>query len=110
MPSRFNDFFRPWNEWFDNRSSLFDGESRLLNVPSANIAEDKESYQLSLAAPGLQKKDFNVELDGDILALYICRHLWFAGLFLNRFFAIQVCISRRNSHPQTSRYWFYRRS
>ncbi len=51
-PSVFDDFFRPWNEWFTNGGSW----DRALTVPSANIIEEKDSYKVSVAAPGLKKK------------------------------------------------------
>jgi len=69
FPSRFNDFFKPWEEWFNNENSLFNGEWSSPSVPAVNISEKKDSYQLSLAAPGLTKDDFNINLDGDMLTI-----------------------------------------
>lgn len=69
FPTRFGDFFKPWEEWFNNGRSLFDGEWPSMNMPAVNITENKDSYHLSLAAPGLKKDDFNVDLDGDILTI-----------------------------------------
>ena len=34
-----------------------------------NITEDKVGYHLSLAAPGLQKNDFNVDVNGNMLTI-----------------------------------------
>ena len=64
MPSVFNDFFKPWNEWFDN-SSL----DLTMNVPAVNITEQKDQYVVSLAAPGLKKDDFKIDVDGNMLTL-----------------------------------------
>ncbi len=64
MPSLFSDFFKPWNEWFDNSSF-----GRVMNVPAVNIAENKDGYVLSLAAPGKKKSDFNIDIDGNLLTI-----------------------------------------
>ena len=47
MPYVFDDFFKPWNEWFDNGGLL----GRAMNVPAVNITEQKDEYLVSLAAP-----------------------------------------------------------
>jgi len=65
MPSVFDDFFKPWNEWFDNGGLL----GRTINVPAVNITENKDEYQVSLAAPGLKKDDFNINVDGNMLTI-----------------------------------------
>ncbi len=65
MPSVFDDFFKPWNEWFDNGELL----ARSMNVPAVNITEQKDEYQVSLAAPGLKKDDFKIAVDGNMLTI-----------------------------------------
>lgn len=65
MPSVFDDFFKPWNEWFDNGGLL----GRSMNVPAVNITEQKDEYQVSLAAPGLKKDDFKIDVDGNMLTI-----------------------------------------
>lgn len=37
--------------------------------PSVNIKETEENFSLELAAPGLTKEDFNLELNEDILTI-----------------------------------------
>lgn len=39
------------------------------NVPAANIQEQEDKFVLELAAPGKSKKDFNIELDNDVLTI-----------------------------------------
>ena len=51
MPALFDEFFRPWNDWFDG------GRSGVINLPAVNITELKDAYEVSLAAPGLKKED-----------------------------------------------------
>ena len=37
--------------------------------PPANITEVTDAYQIEVAAPGLEKTDFNLKLDGDLLTI-----------------------------------------
>lgn len=68
MPSAFNDFFRPWNNWFDmnNGGSLW---GNMLTIPAVNILEDKEDFKISLAVPGMKKQDFKIDVEGDMLTI-----------------------------------------
>jgi HSP20 family protein len=61
FPSFFNDFYKPWNEWFE--------PGRAMTVPAVNVTENKEAYKVSLAAPGLKKSDFNIDLEGNMLTI-----------------------------------------
>ena len=65
MPVFFDDFFKPWNEWFDNSSTF----SRAINMPAVNITETKKEYQVALAAPGMKKSDFKIDVDGNMLTI-----------------------------------------
>jgi HSP20 family protein len=65
MPTVFDDFFKPWNEWFDN-GNLW---GRTMNVPAVNITENKENYQVSLAVPGMKKDDFKIDINGNMLTI-----------------------------------------
>ena len=38
-------------------------------LPSVNIREDDEAYHIDLAAPGLDKKDFRLHLDRNVLEI-----------------------------------------
>jgi HSP20 family protein len=64
-PSLFDDFFKPWNELFENEH----GWKRVMHVPSVNIAENKDRYKVTLAAPGMKKEDFNVNVEDNILTI-----------------------------------------
>ena len=37
--------------------------------PAVNITEGKSGYNLELAAPGLQKKDFKIDVNGNLLTI-----------------------------------------
>lgn len=71
MPSLFSNFFG--GSLFDR--DLFDWgneflSSRLgINVPTANVAETPKEYKVELAAPGLDRKDFKVEIDNGTLTI-----------------------------------------
>lgn len=65
VPSMFDDFFRPWNEWFDNGGFM----GRTLSMPAVNISEAKDSYLVSLAVPGMKKDDFKVDVEGNMLTI-----------------------------------------
>ncbi|MBE9481831.1 MAG: Hsp20/alpha crystallin family protein [Bacteroidetes bacterium] len=38
-------------------------------MPAANIIENKDSFELEIAAPGMNKKDFKINLDNNILTI-----------------------------------------
>jgi len=65
LPTVFEDFFKPWNEWFDGGSLL----GRTLNVPAVNITETKDEYKLAFAVPGMKKSDFDINVDGNMLTV-----------------------------------------
>jgi len=65
MPSFFEDFFnKPLLDLFD--SGL---PSRRMSVPAVNITERKEDYLVSMAAPGLKKEDFKIDVEGNMLTI-----------------------------------------
>ncbi len=72
LPSMISDFFNserfPGPSLIDfNRSFGEDLSSFLL--PDANIAEEEKAFRIELAAPGLERKDFKVNLEGDTLTI-----------------------------------------
>lgn len=67
LPTVFDDFFRPWNEWVDTNSGGLMG--RVMTIPAVNVTENKDNYLVSLAAPGMKKDDFNIDVDGNILTI-----------------------------------------
>ena len=50
------------NDWFDNQ---------VVQSPSVNIKETDESHHIELAAPGLKKEDFNIEVKEDQLIIKV---------------------------------------
>ena len=66
LPSIFNDFFKPWDKWFDGNGGSM---ARMLTIPAVNIAENETHYEISLAAPGMKKNDFEIDVAGNILTI-----------------------------------------
>ena len=52
---------------FNRSISDIVGSDFTTNVPSVNIIEEEGSFHIELAAPGLTKKDFNIEIKDDRL-------------------------------------------
>ena len=65
FPTLFDDFL--------NRDIFNWGLSNFSNtnttVPAVNIKETSDNYEVEVAAPGMTKKDFKVELDGNLLTI-----------------------------------------
>ena len=59
------------NELFNELPAGFGKTMRedVLNFPPVNIIEKTGHYHLELAAPGMEKADFNIKLDGKLLTI-----------------------------------------
>jgi HSP20 family protein len=59
------------NDLFNDLPATFGKTFRedVFNFPPVNIVEKADSYQLEVAAPGWDKADFNVKLDGKLLTI-----------------------------------------
>ena len=49
-----------WSDWRTEGSSL----------PKVNIVETNDEFRVEMAAPGMKKDDFHVELDNDVLTIH----------------------------------------
>ena len=67
LPSVIDDFFKPWKEWANNLNGGRAWAS--LTVPAINISENKESFTLTMASPGMKKGDFKIDVDGNLLTV-----------------------------------------
>jgi HSP20 family protein len=54
-------------DWLD--STLGNLRTGMSSLPAANIRETNEDYRIELAAPGMQKEDFTVELNDEVLTI-----------------------------------------
>jgi HSP20 family protein len=69
LPSIFNDFFRPWESLFDLNGGSLLNTLHPISIPSVNIVENKDNYEVSLAAPGMKKDDFKIDIDVNTLTI-----------------------------------------
>ncbi|MVT08725.1 Hsp20/alpha crystallin family protein [Chitinophaga tropicalis] len=65
LPSLFDDMFKPWKDLFD----INGGRSWTSTVPAVNITEEKDVIKLSMAAPGMTKEDFNIDVEDNIITI-----------------------------------------
>jgi HSP20 family protein len=63
--SFFNEFLnRDWLDWTTRNFSETN-----TTLPSVNILEGHDSYEVNMAVPGLEKKDFKIELNHGLLTI-----------------------------------------
>jgi len=65
FPALFDDFFN--RDLFNWGQSNFSDTNT--TIPAVNIKETNDNYEVEVAAPGMTRKDFKVELDGNILTI-----------------------------------------
>lgn len=58
-----------FDDFFNRSLSSFGHDGNFLSQPSVNIKETDTSFELELAAPGLNKSDFKVNIDNDQLTI-----------------------------------------
>ncbi len=63
FPGLSEDFFD--NDFFSN----FLGQKSSMSMPAVNISEDADSFRIEVAAPGLDKKDFRIEVKNNLLTI-----------------------------------------
>jgi HSP20 family protein len=64
-PSFFNDFLnRDWYDWSNQNFSLTN-----TTIPSVNIKETENEFEVDMAAPGMAKDDFRIELNNSVLTI-----------------------------------------
>ncbi len=64
MPSIVDEFFGR-----DLLSDFFDEVQTGVSVPAVNIKEDRDDFIIEVAAPGLTKKDFNINVEDNVLII-----------------------------------------
>ena len=55
--SESDDFFKNW-DWNNN-----------MDVPAVNVKEEKDSYLIDMAVPGMKKEDFKIDMDQVVLTI-----------------------------------------
>lgn len=64
-PSFFDDFLTKDVFDWSKANNVVKGSS----LPAVNVKEDKDSFEVEVAVPGLDKEDFKIELENDILTI-----------------------------------------
>lgn len=59
----------PFEKLFRNDFLDLWDNGQVVTVPSINFSEEKDKYIIDVAAPGLQKEDFNINIDGNLLTI-----------------------------------------
>ncbi len=67
--SLFPTFDNLWNDFFSDDFRVADRSRRLNTMPAVNVKEDENAYTLEVAAPGLSRDDFSVEVDHNVLTI-----------------------------------------
>lgn len=65
IPSLLNNFFN--EDWLD--SSLSTWRSAAATLPAVNVRETNDEFRIEVAAPGMQKDQFKIELDNNVLTI-----------------------------------------
>jgi HSP20 family protein len=65
FPTFFNDFWT--RDLFDREQSNYSNTGT--TIPAVNIQETGDAFLVEMAAPGMNKKDFKIELDGNLLTI-----------------------------------------
>lgn len=65
-PVAFNNFV---DQFFNRNIANFIGADAAITNPSVNVIETKEAFRVEVAAPGLEKQDFKLHLEKDILTI-----------------------------------------
>jgi HSP20 family protein len=65
IPSLFDDFFT--RDWLD--SSLANWRVSGASLPGVNVMETNDDFRIEVAAPGMKRSDFKVELDNNVLTI-----------------------------------------
>jgi len=70
MPSLLNtDFFGNESLWSDLFNDRFFNTGLQSKTPSVNVIENEKAFTIEVAAPGLKKDDFKIEIENDLLTI-----------------------------------------
>lgn len=72
-PEKRNNSLLPgFSDVFDSIfNDTFLNDRMVARVPAANISETAENYHIELAAPGLKKEDFKLNIDRNVLSISV---------------------------------------
>ncbi|HYC85112.1 MAG TPA: Hsp20/alpha crystallin family protein [Chryseosolibacter sp.] len=65
IPSLLDNFFG--RDWLD--STMANWRTVDASLPAVNVRETNDDYTIEVAAPGMKRNDFKIELDNDVLTI-----------------------------------------
>ncbi|MBT1696722.1 Hsp20/alpha crystallin family protein [Fulvivirgaceae bacterium PWU4] len=65
IPSLLDDFFG--RNWLD--STVANWRTSGATMPAVNVQETNDDYQIEVAAPGMKRDDFKIELDNNVITI-----------------------------------------
>jgi HSP20 family protein len=72
MLARVNRNYVPayWDDFFNDRVfNQLNSKTSSGKTPAVNVSEDEKGYTIEVAAPGIAREDFNIEIDNDLLTI-----------------------------------------
>ena len=70
--NQFNDFDRIFNEFFNTGYPTAQNNGNGYKArPAVNVIENGDAFRIELAAPGLNKEDFNINVDKNVLRIEV---------------------------------------
>ena len=72
MLARINRSYVPayWDDFFNDKFfNQVNGKNSNGNSVAVNVYEEDKSYTIEVAAPGVSRKDFNLEIENDVLTI-----------------------------------------
>ncbi|MFD2514132.1 Hsp20/alpha crystallin family protein [Pontibacter locisalis] len=70
--STFSNFFSDMDRFFDNDfwgMPMQMNRQMMANMPATNIRENEKDYSIEVAAPGMKKEDFNIDVNEGMLTI-----------------------------------------
>ena len=72
MLARINRSYVPayWDDFFNDKFfNQLNGKNSNGNAVAVNVYEEDKGYTIEVAAPGISRKDFNLEIENDVLTI-----------------------------------------
>ena len=70
LPRIYRSVPKVWDNFFDRDFMPdFYTNGSFKSVPAVNIMEDNDGFSIEVAAPGLDKKDFNIDIENNVLTI-----------------------------------------
>lgn len=64
-----------FDDFFNSNISNFVGSDFVSNIPSVNVSETGDDFKIELAAPGLVKDDFDINVEKDQLTISVKKEI-----------------------------------